>query len=772
MSDKYFKVSSALKNLIGSDLITDNFVAVFELVKNSFDARATEVKITFEDIYSKNAKVIIQDNGKGMDYEDLTEKWLFLGYSAKRDGTEDYRDKIKSGRVYAGAKGVGRFSCDRLGKFLNLITVSEKPKSKIENIFVDWVKFEKNQKVEFKEIPVTHNVLAKTKYDLKKGTVLEITGVPTDFWNRDNFKKLKEKLSKLIRPDLNTSDEVQKFKIILSVPDEHDKDREVLKKFKQEGNTDIEQYYNTVNGEIKNFVFNELDIKTTKIESTIDDKGIITTRLTDRENYIYLIKEKSEFPLLSNIGVTLYFLNKSAKDTFKRRTGVAHVDFGSVFIYKNGFRIYPYGERRDDSLGLENRALQGYARYVGLRSLIGEISITGENPELRETTSRGDGLVKTKTYNELTNSEDGYLIKILRRLEKYVVEVTDWGVNAEDETENISSEKVKENLVKLIANISDDKSFLDLKYNKDIIDLISNKEGKSAKKLVKNFKRIAAESNNKILYKEAERIEKAITTSLKRADSAEKELGTKIQEKKKIEQELEKKKEQLAVRDSIEAQDIENVTNLHHQVFVIADTVKSILKEMYNKITIDEGEITRTELIQFMDELISENKKIESLSRFGMRAIFEDFNSKSENDISDFLSDYVSKISNYFKTNKIKVEYKQLTSKPFKASFRPLDISIIIDNIINNSKKHKATQLSIITESFSSKFEITFRDNGIGFSKEITDINEVFKKGFSTTKSTGLGLYHINNIIKEYKWSIAANTAYKKGAEFLITIKK
>ncbi|MBL0146562.1 MAG: ATP-binding protein [Chitinophagaceae bacterium] len=426
MSDKYFKISSALKNLIGSDLITDNFVAVFELVKNSFDARATEVKITFEDIYSKNAKIIIQDNGKGMDYEDLTEKWLFLGYSAKRDGTEDYRDKIKSGRVYAGAKGVGRFSCDRLGKYLNLITLSEHPKSKIESIFVDWAKFEQNQKVEFKEIPVTHTVLTKTKYDLKKGTVLEITGVPADFWNRENFKRLKEKLSKLIRPDLNTSDEVQKFKIILSVPDESDKDREVLKKYQQDKNADIEQYYNTVNGEIKNFVFNELDIKTTRIESSIDDKGIITTRLTDRENFVYEIKEKNEFNLLSNVGITLYFLNRSAKVTFKKRTGVEHVDFGSLFIYKNGFRIYPYGERGDDSLGIDNRALQGYARYIGLRSLIGEISIQGVNFELRETTSRGDGLLKTKTYNELINKEDGYLIKTLRRLEKYVIDVTQW----------------------------------------------------------------------------------------------------------------------------------------------------------------------------------------------------------------------------------------------------------------------------------------------------------------------------------------------------------
>jgi hypothetical protein len=654
MSDKYSKISSALKNLIGSDLITDNFVAVFELVKNSFDARATEVKITFEDIYTKNAKIIIQDNGKGMDSEDLNEKWLFLGYSAKRDNTEDYRDKIKSGRVYAGAKGVGRFSCDRLGKNLNLITVSEKPKRKIENIFVDWAKFEKNQKVLFDKIPVVQTELSKTKYNLKHGTVLEITGVPNDFWNRENFKKLKGKLSKLIRPDLNASDQVQRFKIILSVPDELDEDREVMKKLKLVTKSDIQLYYNTVNGEIKNFVFTEMDIKTTKIESNIDDKGIITTRLTDRENFVYEIKEKSEFDLLSNVGITLYFLNRSAKVTFHKRTGVEHVDFGSIFVYKNGFRIYPYGERGDDSLGIDNRALQGYARYIGLRSLIGEISIQGVNYDLRETTSRGDGLLKNKTYQQLANKDDSFLIQTLRRLEKYVIDVTQWGVNNDDENIDLTSQKAIEGLVKLVANISDKKT-VDLKYNKDILDLLSLKEEKSATKLVKNFKRIAAESNNKQLYKEAERIEKAITTSLKRADAAEKERDTKVQEKKFVEQELEKKIEQLAVRDSIEAQDIENVTNLHHQVFVIADTISTTLKEIYNQITLDEGEISKKQLIQFMDELISENKKIESLSRFGMRAIFEDFNSKKENDISDFLSDYVSKISNYFKTSEINV---------------------------------------------------------------------------------------------------------------------
>jgi HSP90 family molecular chaperone len=166
MSKEYFKISSGLKNLIGSELITDNFVAIFELVKNSFDADASEVNITFENIYSSNAKIIIQDNGKGMDYDDLINKWLFVAYSAKKDGTEefDYRNQIKSNRHYAGAKGVGRFSCDRLGQFLNLVTIKNRPNAKIENIVVDWKKFEENQKEEFIKIPVDHNELSKNNY--------------------------------------------------------------------------------------------------------------------------------------------------------------------------------------------------------------------------------------------------------------------------------------------------------------------------------------------------------------------------------------------------------------------------------------------------------------------------------------------------------------------------------------------------------------------------------------------------------------------------------
>jgi len=104
-----FKISSGLKNLIGRELITDELIAIFELVKNSFDAHATTVTLTFENLLGENnSKITITDNGKGMSYDDLINKWLFVAYSAKSEGVEDsgeYRDKINSKRLYAGAKG-------------------------------------------------------------------------------------------------------------------------------------------------------------------------------------------------------------------------------------------------------------------------------------------------------------------------------------------------------------------------------------------------------------------------------------------------------------------------------------------------------------------------------------------------------------------------------------------------------------------------------------------------------------------------------------------
>src|SRR5258707_15286910 len=84
-----FDVSTGLKRVLGRELITNDEVAIFELVKNSFDARANTVHLYFGD-----DSVVVADNGSGMSYGDLTEKWLFVAYSSKKKNavTKDFRD--------------------------------------------------------------------------------------------------------------------------------------------------------------------------------------------------------------------------------------------------------------------------------------------------------------------------------------------------------------------------------------------------------------------------------------------------------------------------------------------------------------------------------------------------------------------------------------------------------------------------------------------------------------------------------------------------------
>lgn len=771
MNKEYFKISSGLKNLIGSELITDNFVAIFELVKNSFDANASEVNITFENIYSSSAKIIIQDNGKGMNYNDLINKWLFVAYSAKKDGTEesDYRNQIRSNRHYAGAKGVGRFSCDRLGQFLNLITIKNVKNAKIENIAVDWKKFEENQKEEFIKIPVEHNELSQNKYGIKHGTILEISGIHTEEWNREELKKLKDKLSKLIRPDLNRSSKEKSFIINIIVPDEVQNDLIEKEKFLLKGE-EHRIYRNTINGKIENFIFEELDIKTTKIITEISTLGdVVTTSLNDRENFIYTIKEKNKHSLLKKISIKLYFLNRSAKIIFKRRIGIDAVEYGNVFVYKNGFRIYPFGERNNDILGIDNRAVQGYNRYIGLRNLIGVIEIEGEETDLKETTSRDGGLVKTKAYSQL----EDYLIETLKRLEKYVIEVTSWGVN-DDNIENLNIDEVNKKLVKLIGNISDDKSILGIEYNKDLIKLISQQEENSAKKLVSNFKRIASETNNPKLLADSEKIERILKESDKRVQSAEKERDIKIVEKKIVEKKLEQQISETLFAKADRTSGIEDLLSIQHHIY--RHSAQHISVYIDNLVKSINNNKSKNELLEIASKISFENKKVITLSRFVTKAQFDTTVSKINVDLINFVNEYVVNVYQEYKHlmmnhQNFVIEAEKPKDTIFNTSFRPIELIIILDNLLNNSIKAKSTKVEIKWNKVSeNEIELHLIDNGTGISNE--NLLKIFEPRFTTTDGSGLGLYHTKDVIEKMGGEIIVNNNLKQGVEFVLKFKK
>ena len=151
-----------------------------------------------------------------------------------------------------------------------------------------------------------------------------------------------------------------------------------------------------------------------------------------------------------------------------------------------------------------------------------------------------------------------------------------------------------------------------------------------------------------------------------------------------------------------------------------------------------------------------------------VRNIFDDFTTKKEYDIIEFLKNYINKITKQFSGSRININFSSSANMAFITSFAPIDISIIVDNMVSNAKKAQANLLEIIIEVSKGILQMHFISNQ-PFNKDIGNINDIFERGFSTTKSTGMGLYHIKNIVDENKWKIIANRKEKE-AEFIIII--
>lgn len=539
-----FKISSALKDLVGKDLITSDNVAIFELVKNSYDAYANHVVITFTE-----NKITIADNGKGMSLSDLKNKWLFLGFSAKKDGTEDevndkqksYRDKIR--RFYAGAKGIGRFSCDRLGRLLT-ITTKTRDSLLAEQILVDWANFEVDQKIEFDNVDVEHRTLNVDNVfpdQESHGTIIEIEDLHDEEtpWTRKHILELKRSLQKLINPYSETND------FVIEIVCEREQKMDLQKLHDGVGfDRDI------VNGPLKNSITEILKLKTTQIDVRISD-GFVYTTLTDRGVDIYRIREHNiHFPMIKNATVSLSFFNRAAKYNFTRLMGVDSINFGSVFLFRNGFRILPFGETGDDSWGIDFRAQQGRARYLGSRDLMGRVDVTVEDvSELKEVSSRDSGLVDTPMARQV---KDLYK-QCHKRLERYVVGVL-WGEsflrneyykneevawNARKELQKVdkdsedpsfvlhSSFGSKIDFVRLVKTLTSDNNVEVLSYNSDLANFVtSSLEPQDIKlQFISDLETIARRTGNQSLENSVEEVKRKIEELSRQKEEAERKAA-------------------------------------------------------------------------------------------------------------------------------------------------------------------------------------------------------------------------------------------------------
>src|SRR5690606_35761373 len=144
MKEINFTPKARLIKILGEQLIKDATVGIIELVKNSYDADATLVKLLFDSLNTDHGRIVIRDNGEGMDSETFLNKWMNPASGHKEEQKKN-RIRTALGRLPLGEKGVGRFAAQQIGDKLTIVSKNKNNK-KILIAEINWAEFDSTEK--------------------------------------------------------------------------------------------------------------------------------------------------------------------------------------------------------------------------------------------------------------------------------------------------------------------------------------------------------------------------------------------------------------------------------------------------------------------------------------------------------------------------------------------------------------------------------------------------------------------------------------------------
>ena len=335
---EHFEVDSALLSEIGEKLVTTPHVALAELVKNAYDADASDVHVTIAPAGNRLPTVEIRDNGNGMTRESVHQYWMRIGTANKVENELSPR----YGRRRTGAKGIGRFACRRLGGLLELETCAQLAKDQRPvsgercertQLLFRWEDFIPGTTVS--SIPVQ----ARTEYVTLAGTglTLRISGATADEWSYRGYAYLKRQLAALCANQGTRRrgfEEDPGFKVFLTAPGFQAADEIVDLR---------EQLMNAGWG---------------TLTARVDKHGHAVCSLTAKGIGKRTVRSSKPFKNLSDVELRLaifpiereWLRDKSVVS----KTSVADLcdSWGGVQVRFRGFRVYPYGD--DDWLEIES----------------------------------------------------------------------------------------------------------------------------------------------------------------------------------------------------------------------------------------------------------------------------------------------------------------------------------------------------------------------------------------------------------------------------------
>lgn len=366
---------------IGAELISSEIVAIAELVRNSYDADASRVQIRFSDPHlQEQARLEIFDDGHGMSQEILLGPWLEPATDHKTENGKGFGGtRSPKGRRRLGSKGVGRFATQRLGSHLLLQTATEDAGTVLEADF-DWESLDTPDRY-LDELEIPWREMAGRDWH---GTRLVLDKL-RDQWTEQRFDRLRLSLSRLVGPGLGTDG----FAIELVINGAVEEIKPSIEKMPamyslegkvEEGGRCFLTYRDAAGGE---------EVWERSVVWPHDDElscGPFKLKL----NVWDLDREALEFYFTKNL------LKFGLRD-FRRMVR----DHSGVSLYRDGFRILPYGEPDNDWLRLDRRRVNNPTLRLSNNQMLGTLQLAADsNPRLKDQTNR-EGLVSNESYSHL-----------------------------------------------------------------------------------------------------------------------------------------------------------------------------------------------------------------------------------------------------------------------------------------------------------------------------------------------------------------------------------
>lgn len=361
-----FRPRARLLKLLGSELISDDVVAITELVKNSHDADASRVAISFRNVSSSEGEITISDDGCGMDLDGLLTGWMEPAGSSKRSKSTTM---TRGGRRVLGEKGVGRFAADKLGSRLELVTRARGSAHEVCAAF-DWDLFDSDTRMLSDVRNRWESRPARTLAG--SGTRLVISGLRAA-WTERAFRRLSMRLSRLKSPFMGRD----RFSIEVE-------------------STDFPEYSGEVAGDF-------LERSPYRLELTYD--GARMAVLLNGKQRASPVPDQLTAARCGPVNVRLHAFDLEteaiARIGPRMETRAWLREWSGISVYRDGFRVWPYGEPHDDWLRLDQRRVNNPVVCLSNNQVVGFVEIgLDANPELRDQTNR-EGLIHNEALEDL-----------------------------------------------------------------------------------------------------------------------------------------------------------------------------------------------------------------------------------------------------------------------------------------------------------------------------------------------------------------------------------